>query len=129
MLTEQDLDALISTVRQLAKQFPDAIYSEGKCLYTSGRAGNGQGCVLGQAAKICNPSLYKSMAISDKSCGQYGTAIYEIPSVKNAKIDAERQYHPHILNKINWLVEVQSLQDDETPWGECIKLADRQTDE
>lgn len=105
-----NVDALILAVRKLAEEYPDAVYPNRKCYYSTGECGPGEGCIVGQAAKIACPELYEIMRQRDQQAMTDISAIlapYNLPRIK-----------------LYWLSLVQSRQDHRQPWNKCITDAD-----
>lgn len=104
-----DIKTLIKRVRELAAKNPDATYrfkgSMIYCYYGKGEAGNGVGCIFGQAwpelkiYDVGNPyTIGRILIVEDMDCHQ---------------------------REIDWCNEVQSCQDCGETWKEAIEAADK----
>jgi hypothetical protein len=102
--------SLIQSIRKLAADFPDAVYSvEGYCQYTEGKCGPGQGCLVGQGMQNCGMG---EMAEDADILGEIGvSSFFSKANVKNK-------------NDRNWLIKIQGNQDNGKPWADAVRLAD-----
>lgn len=107
---------LVTEVKRLQKEFPEAVYKRksGKnCSYSSGTVSKGpktHGCLVGQALRNVYPDLFK---IAKKEYDTYG--VKEL--LDDLNITATQ-------NQIDYLETVQSNQDDRVCWGKCYRLND-----
>lgn len=123
MSERKSLDTIIKNVRELANEYPDAVYrtpegweDDTKCSYIEGKAGNGEGCIIGQAS--------------------IGSLVKTLDSVSHTSIIKEvitnlqgRHLKDVTSEKINWLQEVQTKQDIGETWFEAVQHADEQVGE
>jgi len=105
---------MISEVRRIAKEYPNAVYSMDNlvfCCYTKGKCGPGFGCLLGQAMQSAG-----LRHIANQADEQGEKAISELFNVLNI----------HNANDRMWLSDVQGQQDRGATWEEAVKFADSQ---
>ena len=114
------LSQLVSAVRELAEEHPYARYrspdeKHGGCYYFSGRAGEGRGCIVGQAIQSLPPS-----PIADYVRDRAQEWDRKGPISIQLLID----FVPVDTPEISWLRVAQLQQDDNEPWGRCVCAAD-----
>lgn len=105
---------LINKVRELAEENPSAIYEgdQDGCFYTIGEAGQGSGCIIGQALLKLDPSLETNLIAMDVN-------------PVGAKTLLEDYLHMNLTTAdIDWLVRVQTHQDEAKPWEDSVSIAD-----
>jgi hypothetical protein len=102
--------SLIKSIRKLAADFPDAVYtSDTYCEYTKGECGPGKGCIVGQGLQNCG---MKWVASYGDSRGEMAvSSLFHRIKVTNQ-------------NDRAWLISVQSLQDSTKSWAEAVRLSD-----
>lgn len=108
------LNELEAAIRNLVEENPETIYmelSEGDCLYTQGKAGCGEGCLIGQGISTVQPNLNPFLAQCDKNEGPISVSV--------------------LLSKLGfgtadgWFASVQGYQDDDYTWQVAIEKADK----
>lgn len=110
------IDQIIATVRKLAADSPNNVYSrpggiDSVCKYFSGKCSNGStGCIFGQAF------LELELDIDEDIDEDFGMGIVALLDIE---LNIEEEYH-----KKNWCDKVQRVQDSELSWSEAIKRAD-----
>lgn len=131
------LQRIVNKVRNIANAYPDAVYNTdedtGQCSYYKGFVENGpdqEGCIVGQAMvpeiavtisgdviEACTDGLnliYWQEAIdAGYDAIEGGFPIEEYPDVSD-----------DVAPLLNWLSEVQALQDSGYSWGTAVKQAD-----
>lgn len=114
-ITEENIDSLISEVRRIVVENPEVIYPHPKCLYHGVQVGNGEGCLLGQAAQNVLPELFEEMKECDLT---RGSPLFNcLPSVK---LVYDYTAKSSLTQKIYFLQLVQTRQDQKTlTWREC----------
>jgi hypothetical protein len=116
----RSLDDIIENVRDLAEQYPDAVYRSGMhglCSYTSGKAENGpdgEGCLLGQASIS---SFFEDYDLSLNERVMVHSVI--------CKLEREGLLKDVTDQKVKWLKEVQYYQDRRNTWSEAVRGADQ----
>lgn len=109
-------DHLIAQVRALAKQHPNTIYEKPEgaefCLYTEGAAGDGVGCIMGQALARLGVSA-DMIEPSNPDDGPGGIDVV-LP-----RLGVETS-----LDQEEWLILVQTLQDTHNTWFDAVSAAD-----
>lgn len=106
--TKMSATKLLAKVKELQKQYPNAIYSQAKdyCSYTSGRVKNGpktQGCIIGQAIRELYPENFSAIKKHEKEFDSSLGIVDILPKTKPC----------------SYLAIIQDNQDYATPWGEC----------
>lgn len=101
------VERIIEEVRRLAALHPDAVYEkEHVCSYTTGKAADGVGCLVGQAILSIDPNLRDTLASHNSE-----TINGLLPVLG--------------LERSNWLTDVQRAQDRRKPWKDAVALADK----
>lgn len=108
---------LIETIRKLAEENPEAVYSVSdidfdNCQYTRGVCGPGSGCIVGQAIAQLYPDKIPKMVAQDNRGPIGAAALFD---------DLDIEYK---RKEIRWINTVQARQDVGHPWLDAIKLAD-----
>lgn len=110
-----DLKTVVKTVREIVRQRPDVRYqAKHVCSYISGACTDGSvGCLIGQALVKLGVEI------------ELGESTKRISDVAHVFCDDATQE----LSKYNnvasvWLMHVQSAQDREEPWIDCVTYAD-----
>jgi hypothetical protein len=105
---------LIQSIRKLAADYPDVCYPDTytNCKYTTGLAGPGEGCIVGQGLLAAFPHHLEALKDLDDR-GFFGPE-----SLLNA---CQLNYN---RTDIQWLETVQMHQDKGTSWRESVALAD-----
>lgn len=113
-----DLDAVVESVRNIAKANPDHVYSEGEESEDGGRQcfyeRNGHAsCIVGRALHANGVSVYnlKKMDEKENHDEAYGSAIQAYFSNRND-------------HRLIWLDMVQSRQDALDTWSSAVSYAD-----
>lgn len=106
--TKMSATKLLAKVKELQKQYPNAVYSKAKdyCSYTSGRVKNGpktHGCIIGQAIRELYPENFSAIKKHEKKFDSSLGIGDILPDSKTRSILGIIQYN----------------QDYATPWGEC----------
>ncbi len=124
---QEALAILEVEIRRLAEAYPTAHYPNGRCRYTLGEvkeSGN-CGCLVGQALKNClnNPVLKKLFTIAESfdkndTSASFRTLYYAFNPGWLEDETAE------VCQSVIWIEHVQSWQDNNCPWGECVASAD-----
>lgn len=101
---------VVDQVVKLASEYPDCVYSGvgGDCCNKTGECSNGSvGCIVGQALILAGV---------DPDCIEDSSDIYNVAdSLWSDVSDYE--------DKLDWLAEVQSLQDGGNKWGVAVSKA------
>lgn len=119
-MTPDELLALMDEMRALATAHPDAVYEQvenyhTRCMYSRGRAGDGEGCLVGQAARNVGIAAGSGFDSWDEEGDGGGiTAL----SILNRHFGAEYQF------ELLWIDHVQDRQDRHVPWGRAVLEAD-----
>ena len=101
------VERIIEEVRRLAALHPDAVYEKGRvCSYTTGKAGAGVGCLVGQAILSIDPNLHDTLASHNSD------PITGLLPVLGLEPDS-------------WLALVQRAQDTKKTWKNAVALADK----
>lgn len=107
---------LISAVRNIAEAAPDYVYEKvggHACKYVQNGAGS---CIVGQGALAAGVPLETVAEWDQAECGSgFGDVCDRID------IDCGS-------DAAQWLIEVQSHQDNGIPWGEAVAAADSNVD-
>lgn len=117
---------VVAEVRRLAAESPDYVYypkgcEEGEevsyytgCSYVTGA--DGKGCIVGQAlANLGVPEVYLSMSDGENALGALaGLGLTTRDHVRFVKDRTPEE---------NFLIGVQTRQDDATAWGEAVEQA------
>ena len=105
---------LITQVRHLATEYPDARYYKAAgssfCEYADGPVTNGpgsEGCIMGQAARLLDIDLFTWGRVE----------IYQLLEDEGWDIGD--------INAMDWLTQVQQIQDAGSTWGDAIVMADK----
>lgn len=102
---------ILKEVRRLQKQYPDCVYTQESCSYTSGSCKNGpktKGCLVGQAIRGVYPELFKSIKKNDDTgCSIESIILSGAYDIKGSQRDKDR------------LQNIQCNQDNRKPWGSC----------
>ena len=105
---------LITQVRQLATDYPNARYHKAAgssyCEYADGTVTNGpdhEGCIMGQAARLLEIDL-----------SNWGR-------VEIHQLLDDEGWDMHDYNAIDWLTQVQQIQDGGSTWSDAIVIADK----
>ncbi len=106
--TKMSATKILAKVKELQKQYPNAVYSRVKdyCSYTSGRVKNGpktHGCIIGQAIRELYPENFASLKMYERDADSSIGIDDILPESKTCSI----------------LATIQDNQDYETHWGEC----------
>lgn len=106
--TKMSATKLLAKVKELQKQYPNAVYSRAKdyCSYTSGRVKNGpktQGCIIGQAIRELYPENFASLKMYEKHADASLQISDILPESKTC----------------SYLAAIQENQDAYKSWGEC----------
>jgi hypothetical protein len=106
---------LISIVRRIAKENPEAVYysSDGDCFYTRGECGNGTGCIIGQALIDMKSELKGELEEVDS---------HFVPMARELLTRLDLGLSGA---EINWLCAVQLYQDYRNSWAESTEQANR----
>ena len=108
---------IITVVRKLADDWPDAVYDLGEltaCMYDTGSIDNGpdaDGCIFGQAGRV----LGILDQFPDADAGGMGILTVFDDYLEIAASKDERK----------WVVAVQNAQDDHQTWRQAVARADR----
>lgn len=103
---------LISKVKELASDFPHAVYSEQQtCYYTRGRVYDGPdtpGCIFGQALR---EDYYEILVNNDQE------TITDVLELIGIDFDGDQG---------DWFLTVQEHQDKGEEWSEAVAIANAQ---
>ncbi len=110
---------LVAKVRKIAAAHPDVVYpvgEDGVCLYNYPPCGPGSGCLIGQALGALSPGVLSEVTVM-------------LATVTISGIIRDPFMRPHFSvgdeRHVSWLRAVQARQDMKEPWGEAVRLADR----
>jgi len=104
-LTQEQCIAIIETVHELAKEYPDAVYNQYPCRYNSGHVEGcpNQGCIFGQALRL-----------NDIDTTELDSGIVKtIDDIIHDDVDT---------SLLLYMCEIQQRQDIKRSWGESINL-------
>ena len=91
-------------MRKIAKQYPNSVYTESEDAIKTPC----HGCIMSLAIKDLDPDTYEKL----------GDMIYY------GSIQWMLKVAYGINSGTKWLEIVQTVQNKEVPWSECIKIAD-----
>jgi hypothetical protein len=110
--------SVVDEVRRLATESPDTVYKNEMCLYTKGKCGNGEGCIIGQAIVAWCPEMKRYLEDMDaKSLKQ--NCPFSFYNLKHYGID---QFLTR--EEISWCRNVQASQDRGITWKEAVRIED-----
>lgn len=114
-ITTQDL---IDEVRKIAKEMPDFVYATPftkGCSYFGRQIGDptGQCCIMGQA--------FKNLGVDTSEIGETHEGV---STVGELIMDSLIPVTYLNYSQVNWLNNVQRLQDEGFSWGESVSLVD-----
>lgn len=119
-----DLNLLLDTIKDLARENPDFIYSGGTngCYYTQnclGQSGIDQGCIVGRAINRIYPDLLDKLVIFDDGSPLIeDTGFYNLFS--HLTMLKEEDLSDQNISIMEQIGNIQLKQDLGTPWGKCI---------
>ena len=119
-------DSIITTVREIADELPDFVYTRGLlpnegCRYEADGHGD---CIIGRALERLGVPIEHIRWLDTASQDGDGIAVFQIwhqPFWNVPKTEEGKS--------IFWLSEVQREQDNGAPWGEAVRRADSRTTE
>ena len=122
------IDNLINGVHDLAKAHPDAKYTrpeidgeeDPKCYYTRGTAGDGIGCIMGQAIAVLSMPDHFNIMEYDHEDGSSGVQSVIDDWFHECEPDEESAWH----RKAEWLGAVQHYQDLGYTWADAVRMSD-----
>ncbi len=99
-----DLERLVESVRKIATERPDVVYS-GNCYYDSGECSDGSvGCLLGQALQAIDWPIYERNLEDSIVFLLFNEGYTD--------------------DRVIWCRRVQAEQDVKKTWAECVEYAD-----
>lgn len=117
--------ALKAAVREVAAESPDFVYkpvvncegSTTRCRYTE--ADGSCGCIIGHGVYMLTGAVVDEDRLHGSiSGGHWERALHAM---------AEEGASQAVMAAYSWLCDVQSFQDGELPWGQCVQAADEET--
>lgn len=111
-----DAAAMEKAIRELAEENPDFVYCQNVCVYTD-REGV-PSCIVGQALARIG---FDVPAYNSDRAWYWRETQFITGESWNDLFDASDETRS--IRK--WAEGVQQLQDDKTPWGEAVRLADQ----
>lgn len=119
------VEQVIGKVRELAEEYPNAVYQQvncGGCCYTIGNVkdGPGCGCIFGQAIKALGGELHETYNNID--CKYILKGFTDIP--RAGYLLYEKFNLKLSISQESWCNKVQMMQDDGKTWSQAVAYAD-----